>query len=149
MPELPTPQRPLTLNPTQPTSLPSDASASVFELAGGHDAFTRLVAEFYRGVEGDPDLRALYPEEDLRPAAERLQMFLEQYWGGPHTYFERRGHPRLRMRHMPFAVTPTQRDRWLRHMRAALDTLHLDAALDERMWAYFAQAADFMVNSAD
>ena len=148
---LPTERNPLTLNPSAATALPTDSQpmASVFERAGGHQAFRQLVAEFYRGVRADEPLRALYPEEDLGPAEDRLRMFIEQYFGGPHTYHELRGHPRLRLRHAPFAVTPTQRDRWLHHMRAALDTLHLDAELDAEMWTYFANAANFLVNAND
>jgi hemoglobin len=99
---------------------------SFYDAVGGADTFHRLVAAFYRGVAADPELRALYPEEDLGPAEVRFRMFLEQYWGGPRTYSEQRGHPRLRMRHAPFAVTPRARDLWLGHMRAALDELHGD-----------------------
>lgn len=120
-----------------------------YERVGGHETFVQLVHEFYRGVAGDPPLRALYPEEDLGPAQERLRMFLEQYWGGPRTYSDQRGHPRLRMRHIDFAVTPTQRDRWLRHMNAAIDTLDLSAIDDHQMRAYLTHAADFMVNTPD
>ena len=83
------------------------SEASFYEAIGGHETFERLVAVFYAGVAGDAPLRALYPEEDLGPAADRLRMFLEQYWGGPTTYSQQRGHPRLRMRHVPYAVTPT------------------------------------------
>ena len=78
---------------------------SFFEQVGGHETFRRLVHEFYSGVAGDPTLRALYPGDDLEPAERRFRMFLEQYWGGPSTYSEERGHPRLRMRHQPFKVT--------------------------------------------
>ncbi|RZI90520.1 MAG: globin, partial [Microbacterium sp.] len=92
---------------------------SFYEEVGGHDTFARLVDVFYREVAGDDVLRPMYPEEDLGPAAERLTLFLVQYWGGPSTYSERRGHPRLRMRHVPFHVNPDARDRWLRHMRTA------------------------------
>ncbi len=120
---------------------------SFYDEVGGSDTFRRLVAEFYRGVEGDPVLRALYPEEDLGPAQERLRMFLEQYWGGPTTYSEQRGHPRLRMRHHPFKVTPDQRDRWLRHMLAAVDTLDLPPANDLLLRDYLERAAHSMVNS--
>nr|MDQ3383867.1 globin [Actinomycetota bacterium] len=108
----------------QPQGQPA-GEPTFYDRVGGHETFVKLVAEFYRGVAADEALRALYPEEDLGPAEERLRMFLEQYWGGPKTYSEQRGHPRLRMRHMPFTVTPTQRDRWLAHMNAAIDTLHL------------------------
>jgi hemoglobin len=92
-------------------------------------------------------LRPIYPEEDLGPATERLTLFLIQYWGGPHTYSQRRGHPRLRMRHAPFKVGPAERDAWLGHMRRALDTLQLPAEQDARLWDYFTNAAQFMVNS--
>ena len=120
-----------------------------YERVGGHDTFVRLVAEFYRGVAQDAPLRDMYPEEDLGPAEVRLRMFLEQYWGGPTTYSDQRGHPRLRMRHVPFQVTPTQRDRWLHHMNAAIDTIadRLDAMDEHQMRAYMAHAAHAMVNT--
>ena len=120
---------------------------SMYDRVGGHETFKALVDAFYAGVATDPPLRALYPEEDLGPASDRLRMFLEQYWGGPKTYGEQRGHPRLRMRHLPFAVTPDQRDRWLTHMLAALDSLHLDPEADEAMRDYLVRAAQFMVNA--
>lgn len=120
-----------------------------YERMGGHDTFVRLVAAFYRGVAGDEPLRALYPEEDLGPAEVRLRMFLEQYFGGPHTYSEERGHPRLRMRHAPYAVTPDMRDRWLRHMLAAADEIALPEAEDAELRSYLTYAADFMVNAPD
>ncbi len=97
----------------------------------------------------DPELRALYPEQDLGPAEERLRGFLEQYWGGPTTYSEERGHPRLRMRHAPFLVTPSQRDRWLRHMRDAVDAAGLDETHALVLWDYLERAAHSMVNSFD
>jgi hemoglobin len=114
---------------------------------GGHETFAKLVREFYRGVAQDEPLRALYPEEDLAAAEERLRMFLEQYWGGPTTYSEQRGHPRLRMRHMPYAVTPDMRDRWLLHMMSAVDSLGLDAEQDDRLRDYLTRAAYSLVNS--
>ncbi|HEV7148941.1 MAG TPA: globin [Pedococcus sp.] len=120
-----------------------------YDQVGGHETFRRLVAEFYRGVAGDPPLRALYPEQDLGPAEDRLLMFLEQYWGGPTTYSEQRGHPRLRMRHHPFKVTPAQRDRWLLHMMAAVDTLDLPPANDLLLRDYLERAAHSMVNSLE
>ncbi|WP_284303070.1 globin [Mobilicoccus caccae] len=120
-----------------------------YDRLGGHETFAKLVHEFYRGVAGDPELRAMYPEEDLGPAEERLRMFLEQYWGGPTTYSEQRGHPRLRMRHMPFAVTPSQRDRWLHHMLGAVDTLDLDAAATHTLVDYLTRAAHSMVNAPE
>jgi hemoglobin len=122
---------------------------SFFDQVGGHETFRRLVHEFYRGVRGDPALRALYPEEDLGPAEDRLRLFLEQYWGGPTTYSEQRGHPRLRMRHHPFKVTPAQRDRWLLHMMAAVDTLDLPPANDLLLRDYLERAAHSLVNSLD
>jgi hemoglobin len=122
---------------------------SAYDRMGGHDTFVRLVAAFYRGVAGDEPLRALYPEEDLGPAEERLRMFLEQYFGGPNTYSEQRGHPRLRMRHAPFAVTPTQRDRWLTHMLAACDEIALPEAEDTELRSYLTYAAAFMLNAED
>jgi hemoglobin len=115
----------------------------------GPDAFTRLVDAFYAGVAADPRLRPMYPEADLRPAAERLRLFLVQYWGGPRTYSDQRGHPRLRMRHMPFAIGPVQRDAWLEHMRTALDTLALTPEQDAEMWTYLVTAAHAMVNRFD
>lgn len=118
-----------------------------YEQVGGHETFQRLVGEFYRGVAGDPELRAMYPEEDLGPAEERLLGFLEQYWGGPTTYSEQRGHPRLRMRHAPFTVTPAQRDRWLLHMMAAVDVVDLDPEHDAMLRDYLRRAAFSMVNS--
>jgi hemoglobin len=120
---------------------------SFYELVGGHDTFVRLVHEFYRGVASDPVLRPMYPEEDLGPAEERLRMFLEQYWGGPTTYGEQRGHPRLRMRHMPFHVNPDARDRWLGHMRAAVATLELPPLQEATLIEYLDRAAHAMVNT--
>ncbi len=120
---------------------------TAYERMGGHDTFVRLVDAFYEGVASDEPLRALYPEEDLGPAADRLRMFLEQYFGGPNTYSEQRGHPRLRMRHAPFAVTPDQRERWLRHMLAAADGIALAEPENTELRSYLTYAADFMVNA--
>jgi hemoglobin len=117
-----------------------------YEAVGGEATFRRLVGEFYVGVADDPELRALYPEEDLGPAADRLALFLMQYWGGPTTYSETRGHPRLRMRHVPFVIDAAQRDRWLGHMRAAMDRLELPAAQDEVLWNYLTTAAHTLQN---
>lgn len=127
--------------------IPTGQPESFYDQVGGHETFRRLVHEFYLGVAGDPELSALYPEADLGPAEERLRMFLEQYWGGPTTYSERRGHPRLRMRHVPFKVTPAQRDRWLTHMLAAVDTLDLAPANDLLLRDYLERAAHSMVNA--
>ncbi|HEY7719188.1 MAG TPA: globin [Pedococcus sp.] len=127
--------------------IPAGQQQSFYDQVGGHETFRKLVHEFYVGVAGDPELRALYPEEDLGPAEDRLRMFLEQYWGGPTTYSEQRGHPRLRMRHVPFKVTPAQRDRWLTHMLAAVDTLDLAPANDLLLRDYLERAAHSLVNA--
>lgn len=130
--------------------IPIGPQASVFEQVGGHPTFTALVDVFYDGVAQDELLIAMYPEgQDLEGAKWRLQTFLEQYFGGPTTYSEQRGHPRLRMRHQPFPVTFESRDRWLHHMRAALDAVALPPMHDEMMWDYFQRAATAMVNTAD
>jgi hemoglobin len=123
---------------TEPTSL--------YERAGGTPFFEALVARFYEGVEGDPVLRPVYPEADLAPAQRRLTLFLIQYWGGPTTYDEERGHPRLRMRHVPFAIGPTERDRWLLHMRAAIDDLAPPPDIAAALERYITTAAEAMRN---
>lgn len=129
----------------------SDESAaapiSFYDEVGGHDTFVRLVETFYRGVADDDVLRPMYPEADLGPAQRRLTMFLEQYWGGPTTYSRERGHPRLRMRHAAFHVNPEARDRWLGHMRHAVDELHLSPMHDATLWDYLQRAAFAMVNT--
>src|SRR4051794_2258902 len=119
-----------------------------YEAVGGEETFRRLVHRFYEGVAADPLLRPLYPEEDLGPAEERLRLFLIQYWGGPRTYGERRGHPRLRMRHAPFPIGTPERDAWLRHMSEAVDSLELPAELRAPLWDYLYGAAYAMQNSA-
>lgn len=118
-----------------------------YDEIGGHETVARIVEVFYEGVAVDPLLRPLYPDEDLGPAAARLTMFLVQYWGGPTTYSTQRGHPRLRIRHAPFAVTEEARDRWLQHFRAGLDAVELTPEQDARFWAYVIHAANFLVNS--
>ena len=118
-----------------------------YEAVGGHETFKKIVDVFYAQVAEDDDFRALYPEEDLEPAKERLLMFLEQYWGGPRTYQEQRGHPRLRMRHMPFKVDAWARDTWLRYMRHAVDAAELSPLHHEILWDYLERAAHSMVNS--
>ncbi|MDH6117131.1 hemoglobin [Kitasatospora sp. GAS204A] len=120
---------------------------SFFEAVGGEAAFRRLVHHFYQGVAGDEVLRPMYPEADLAGAEERLVLFLMQYWGGPRTYSEQRGHPRLRMRHAPFKVDQAAHDAWLRHMRAAVDELHLQPAAEQQLWDYLTYAAASMVNA--
>ncbi|MPV38709.1 globin [Georgenia subflava] len=121
--------------------------SNLFEAMGGHQTFRRLVHRFYQGVREDEVLAPMYPQDDWEGAEERLTMFLEQYWGGPTTYQERRGHPMLRRRHLPFTVTPEARDRWLAHMRVGVDELELAADLEELLWDYLERAAHMMVNS--
>lgn len=121
--------------------------STFYDEIGGHETIARIVEVFYEGVAEDPVLRPLYPDDDLGPAAARLTMFLVQYWGGPTTYSAQRGHPRLRIRHAPFAVTEDARDRWLRHFRAGLDAVQLAPAQDATFWEYVLRAADFLVNT--
>jgi hemoglobin len=121
-----------------------------WEQIGGRVTFEKLVRAFYAGIATDEVLLPMYPEQpDLEGAIQRLTGFLEQYWGGPSTYSQERGHPRLRMRHMPFKVNPDARDRWLAHMRSALDTLELPPLQDATLWAYLDRAAHAMVNTFD
>jgi hemoglobin len=123
------------------------ATGNFFEQIGGHPTFERLVRAFYAGVQTDPVLWPMYPQDDLDGAIHRLTGFLEQYWGGPGSYSEERGHPRLRMRHQPFRVNPDARDRWLSHMRLAVDGLQLSPLDDATLWAYLERAAHAMVNT--
>ena len=125
---------------TQPTTL------SLFDRAGGMPFFEDLVARFYAGVADDDVLRPLYPEADLGPAQRRLTLFLAQYWGGPRTYDQERGHPRLRMRHAPFAIDPLARDRWLVHMRSALAGMAPPADVAAELDRYLEMAAEAMRN---
>jgi hemoglobin len=129
---------------TEPSA--SAPPASLYERAGGAPFFEALVARFYQGVQSDPVLRPVYPEPDLAPAQRRLTLFLIQYWGGPTTYDEERGHPRLRMRHAPFAIGPTERDRWLLHMRAAIAAMAPPADVADDLERYIAMAAEAMRN---
>ena len=123
------------------------AGGNFFEQVGGSPTFEKLARVFYEGVAQDEVLRPMYPEEDLEPAARRLQLFLEQYWGGPSTYQEERGHPRLRMRHAPFKINPLARERWLLHMRRALESLDLAPQKEAELWAYLDRAATAMLNT--
>jgi truncated hemoglobin YjbI len=120
-----------------------------YERVGGATVFEKLAREFYRGVAQDDLLKPMYPESDLGPAEARLRMFLEQYWGGPTTYQEQRGHPRLRMRHAPFKIGPEARERWLTHMRAAVESLDLSEIDRDELWDYLDRAATAMLNSFD
>jgi hemoglobin len=124
---------------------------SFYDEIGGMPVIERVVARFYEGVATDELLRPMYPEEDLADgsAARRLTLFLAQYWGGPSTYSQERGHPRLRMRHAPFAVTPTAGQHWLRHFRAGLDEVGLTPEQDAKFWGYVTYAAQFMLNTEE
>ena len=129
----------------------NEREVSLYEAVGGMPFFERLVDRFYRGVEGDPVLLRLYPEPgDLSGARRRLTLFLAQYWGGPTTYSEERGHPRLRSRHFAFDIGPDERDHWLARMREALrETADQEATAPDdadRLGAYFEMAAEAMRN---
>jgi len=123
---------------------------TLYDRAGGQPWFDALVDRFYDGVESDGVLLPLYPDpDDLQGARRRLAMFLAQYWGGPTTYNEERGHPRLRMRHAPFAIGPEARERWLAHMTAALDELAPPPEIREAFDEYFSMAATSMQNQLE
>ena len=122
-------------------------TVSFYQAVGGEEVFRRIVGRFYEEVASDEVLRPLYPEEDLGPAEERLRLFLMQYWGGPHTYSERRGHPRLRMRHQPFSIGPIERDAWLRCMRIAVDEAGLSDEHRDQLWSYLEMAANSLLNN--
>ena len=127
------------------------ADGTFYDAVGGADTFHTIVARFYEQVRDDEVLRPLYPDEDLSGAEDRLRMFLEQYWGGPRTYSDERGHPRLRMRHAPYRIGPIERDAWLRCMHtavASIDDANLDADHRSELLAYLEMAADAMMNSA-
>ena len=123
--------------------------SSFYDQVGGEKFFSNLVSQFYAQVATDPILRPMYPESDLKAASERLQMFLEQYWGGPTTYQETRGHPRLRIRHAGFHINAAARDAWLNAMRTVLDGIEMDETLRGQLWSYFEMAAQSMVNQPD
>jgi hemoglobin len=124
--------------------------ATLYDEVGGTPFFERLVDRFYEGVAADPVLLPLYPEpEDLAGARRRLTLFLVQYWGGPTTYLQERGHPRLRARHSPFSIGGLERDRWLVHMRAAIDESDATPEARRRLHDYVAMAADALRNRED
>ena len=126
---------------------PAPRPISFYDAVGGMPFFERLVDEFYRGVAGDDVLAPLYPEfPDFSGARHRLTLFLAQYWGGPTTYSDERGHPKLRMRHFPYPVGPLQRDHWLQHMRHAIEVSGLDAAGQQLLLDYFVPAAEHLRN---
>src|SRR4051795_2811689 len=118
----------------------------LYEEVGGMPFFEALVEGFYHGVADDPILRPLYPDADLAAAQRRLTLFLAQYWGGPTTYSDERGHPALRMRHMRFAVGPAERDRWLAHMAQAIEQVCDDPSIAEELLRYFVPAAEHLRN---
>jgi len=120
--------------------------SNVYEAAGGEATFRLLVARFYAGVAEDPILRPLYPDEDLANAEERLRLFLIQYWGGPTTYDDLRGHPRLRLRHAPFPIGPRERDAWLAQMTLAVESLGLPRGGRDAFLEYFDAASRAMIN---
>jgi hemoglobin len=120
---------------------------NLYDAVGGEDTFRRIVSRFYALVEKDEVLRPLYPEQDLGPAAERLTLFLIQYWGGPTTYSQQRGHPRLRMRHAPFSIGPIARDAWLKCMRIAVDEERVPEPYHTQLWQYLEMAAQSMMNA--
>ncbi|MEX2441437.1 MAG: globin [Pontimonas sp.] len=128
---------------------PGEGAPSFYEQIGGFETFDRLVRRFYEGVKTDPLLSPMYPEDDMEGAIWRLRAFLEQYWGGPTTYSEQRGHPRLRMRHQPFKVNPEAKQRWLAHMQVAVDELDLPELHRATLWDYLERAALSMVNTFD
>ena len=130
---------------TDPTTTPTPTH-SLYDRAGGMPFFEDLVARFYVGVADDDVLRPLYPEADLGPAQRRLTLFLAQYWGGPRTYDDERGHPRLRMRHVPFAIDTVARDHWLVHMRAALAEVGPPSDVATELDRYLEMAAEAMRN---
>jgi hemoglobin len=123
--------------------------SSFYEQVGGEAFFADLTSQFYAVVATDPILRPMYPDDDMKGAAQRLQWFLSQYWGGPTTYQENRGHPRLRMRHSQFTIGIAARDAWLRAMKTAVDGVEIKEDLKEQLWDYLELAADAMVNQPD
>jgi hemoglobin len=123
------------------------AAGSLYDAIGGEPTFRRFVGRFYAQVATDEILRPLYPEEDLGPAEERLRLFLMQYWGGPTTYSDERGHPRLRMRHVPFRIGPPERDAWIRSMRIAVDEAEIAEPYRTQLLDYLQATAQHMTNS--
>jgi hemoglobin len=122
-------------------------TTNYYEAFGGEPFFADLVSQFYARVATNEILRPMYPERDMAGAARRLQMFLEQYWGGPTTYSAERGHPRLRMRHAGFHIGPAARDAWLTCMRQAVDGMEMEDAAREKLWRYLEGAAEHLLNS--
>ena len=127
-------------------TVPTPPASGFYGAIGGEPTFRRIVARFFELVASDPTLRAVYTDEDLGPAEERLALFLMQYWGGPATYSDERGHPRLRMRHHRFAIGPRERDAWLRAMRVAVDEAGLSEPHRQPLWSYLEATANHMIN---
>ncbi len=128
----------------------SETPQTFYDAVGGAETFRTIVSRFYELVRDDEVLRPMYPAKDLQGAEDRLRMFLEQYWGGPRTYSDQRGHPRLRMRHAPYKVGPIERDAWLRCMHtavASIDAETLDEEHRRELLGYLEMAAQHMVNS--
>ncbi|NDI10106.1 MAG: globin [Actinobacteria bacterium] len=122
---------------------------TLFDRIGGEATFEQLVSHFYALVSVNPILRPMYPDDDFQAAAERLMLFLIQYWGGPHTYSEMRGHPRLRMRHAQFLIDSKARDAWLACMKSAVDELKIEESDRVELWNYLEMAAQSLVNTPD
>jgi hemoglobin len=123
-------------------------SASLYDRVGGQEFFEQLTTVFYQGVVSNEILRPMYPPDDLTHAREKLKLFLMQYWGGPDEYSQKRGHPRLRMRHAPFVIDDAARQAWLTCMRQALESTSIEQPLKDEMWEYFVMAANAMVNTS-
>ena len=122
-------------------------TTNYYELFGGELFFADLVSQFYARVASNEVLRPMYPERDMAGAAKRLEMFLAQYWGGPTTYQEERGHPRLRMRHAGFKIGPAAKEAWLQCMREAVDGMNMEAEASAKLWRYLEGAAEHLLNS--
>ena len=121
---------------------------SLYQEVGGSDFFVELVNKFYEGVVNDEIIISLYPDRnDLEVAKERLSLFLMQYWGGPTTYSDERGHPRLRQRHFPFSIGEHERDHWLMHMQGAIDAMPTSDSVRTRLSEYMINAAQHLVNT--
>ena len=120
---------------------------SLFDAVGGEEFFVKLVDGFYVGIETDEVLRPMYVDQGLTESRRHLTLFLQQYWGGPSIYQAERGHPRLRMRHMPFVIDDDARDRWIYHMHASLSQIEMDEALRDQLWTYLVSAAHSLVNT--
>lgn len=146
LPLTPTPRAAGAPSPT-PAVQRDRGEATFYDQIGGAETIARITRRFYEQVAADPVMSEMYPEEDLGPAEERLRWFLEQYWGGPTTYSENRGHPRLRMRHQPYVIDPSARDTWLKYMRVALKEANLSPLHEATFWDYLERAAHSLVNT--